>query len=229
MGGHNSPTRAGRSGARRGAAADGRRRPGPVLGAERSEQVRTAAETVAVGALFLLFSLPVVTAGAAWCAAAEIVAGWQQDREAPLLRTFATVVRRDLRSGLAVQAVVLAVAAATWFEVHAALAAHVPGAPVEAAALALVGGAAVALALLAVGCRAAAATSSWPVALRTAGALAKAAPATLPLIVTAMACVAALVATIPAFAGFMAGPLAYAVSAVAARAAARAHPVDGGA
>ncbi|NUP39370.1 MAG: YesL family protein, partial [Streptomyces sp.] len=103
------------------------RRFGPVLSSERTEQVRTAAETMAVGALFLVFSLPLVTVGAAWCAAAEVVAGWHDDREAPLLRTFASVVRRDLRGGAALLGVVLAVAAATWLEVHAVLGSRIPG------------------------------------------------------------------------------------------------------
>lgn len=196
------------------------RRFGPVLSTERTEQVRTAAETMAVGALFLLFSLPLVTAGAAWCAAAEVVAGWHEEREAPLLRTFASVVRRDLRSGFALQAAVLAVVAATWLEVHTVLNSRIPGRPVEAAALVVLGAAAVALALLAAACRAADRTS-WADALRTAVRHAGAAPGTLPLVVTALACVAALVATIPAFAGFMAGPLAYAVSVAAVRAARR--------
>ncbi|MFI0898085.1 hypothetical protein [Streptomyces sp. NPDC020983] len=196
------------------------RRFGPVLGTERAEQVRTAAETMAVGALFLAFSLPLVTAGAAWCAAAEVVAGWHEEREAPLLRTFASVVRRDLRAGLALQAAVLGVLAATWLEVHAVLDSRIPGRPAEAAALVLLGAAAVALALLAAACRASDRTS-WAGALRTAVRLAGAAPGTLPLVVTALACVAALVATIPAFAGFMAGPLAYAVSVAAVRAARR--------
>jgi hypothetical protein len=198
----------------------GARHGGPVLGAERAEQVRTAAETMAVGVLFLVFSLPVVTAGAAWCAAAEVVAGWHRDREAPLLRTFATVVRRDLRAGLALQGSVLAVAAATWLEVHAVLGSRMPGRPVEAAALVLVGAAGVAFALLTAGCRAADGTS-WREALGSAARRSAAAPATVPLAVSALACVAALVAVIPAFAGFMAGPLAYAVSATVARAAGR--------
>lgn len=204
--------------ASRSAAGGGRR--GPVLGAERGEQVRTAAETMAVGALFLVFSLPLVTAGAAWCAAAEVVAGWHRGREAPLLRTFARVVRRDLWPGLALQGAVLAVLAVTWFEVHAVLGSRIPGRPVEAAALVVAGAAAVAFALVAAGCRAAGRTS-WRDGLRTAARLSAAAPATVPLAVTALACVAALVAVIPAFAGFMAGPLAYAVSVTVARAAGR--------
>ena len=183
---------------------------------ERGEQVRTAAETMAVGALFLLFSLPVVTAGAAWCAAAEVVAGWHRGRELPLLRTFTTVVRRDLAAGIALEGAVLAVLAATWFEVHVVLDSRLPGYPVEAGALALLGSAVAAFALVTVACRAAAG-STWAQGVRGAADQAKAAPSTLPLVVTGIACVAVLVAVIPAFAGFMAGPLAYAVSAIVAR------------
>ncbi|SHM10008.1 DUF624 domain-containing protein [Actinacidiphila paucisporea] len=193
-----------------------RGRPGWALSPERGEQVRTAAETMAVGALFLLFALPVVTAGAAWCAAAEVVAGWHRKRELPLLRTFAAVVRRDLSAGLAVEGVLLAVAAATWFEVHVVLGARMPGYALEAAALVLLGGLLAGFVLLAVACRAGAGLT-WRDAVRDAAEHARATLSTLPLVVTAMAFTAALIAIVPAFAGFMAGPLAFAVSAVVAR------------
>lgn len=198
---------------------DARRRPRPgwALSAERSEQVRTAAETMAVGALFLLFSLPVVTAGAAWCAAAEVVAGWHRKRELPLWRTFTAVVRRDLAAGLAVEGVLLAVAALTWFEVHVVLGARMPGYALEAAALVLLGGLLAGFVLLAVACRADGGGISWREAVRAAADHARSMPSTLPLVVTAMAFTAVLVAIVPAFAGFMAGPLAFAVSAVVAR------------
>lgn len=191
-------------------------RPGFALSPERGEQIRTAAETMAVGALFLLFSLPVVTVGASWCAAAEVVGGWHRKRELPLLRTFAAVVRRDLAAGLVLEGVLLAVAVLTWFEVHVVLGARMPGYALEAAALALLGGLLAGFALLAVACRAGA-VASWREAIRTAADQARAMPSTLPLVVTAMAFTAALIAIVPAFAGFMAGPLAFAVSAVVAR------------
>lgn len=217
-----------------GAAAAASRRGGSGLAPEHAEQVRTAAETMALGALFLAFSLPLVTAGAAWCAAAEIVAGWHEDREAPLLRTFARVVRRDLKAGALLQAAVLTVLAATWLETHAVLNSRMPGRAGEAAALVLVGAAAVALLLLATACRVgggrtwAAAGASWGRALRAAAELARTAPATVPLVMAGLACVVALVAVIPAFAGFMAGPLAYAVSVTVVRAN-RARARTGGA
>jgi uncharacterized membrane protein YesL len=197
---------------------DARRRPRQAwaLSPERGEQVRTAAETMAVGALFLLFSLPVVTIGAAWCAAAEVVAGWHRKRELPLLRTFAAVVRRDLAAGLAVEGVLLAVAVLTWFEVHVVLGARMPGYALEAAALVLLGGLLAGFVLLAVACRAGA-ERSWRDAVRSAADHARSMPSTLPLVVTAMAFTAALIAIVPAFAGFMAGPLAFAMSAVVAR------------
>lgn len=197
---------------------DARRRPRPgwALSPERGEQVRTAAETMAVGALFLLFSLPVVTIGASWCAAAEVVAGWHRKRELPLWRTFTAVVRRDLAAGLAVEGVLLAVAALTWFEVHVVLGARMPGYALEAAALVLLGALLAGFVLLTVACRAGAGRS-WRDAARSAAGHARSMPSTLPLVVTAMAFTVALVAIVPAFAGFMAGPLAFAVSAVVAR------------
>jgi len=199
------------------AAAERRRpRPGRGLSPEKEEQIRTAAETMAVGALFLLFSLPVVTVGAAWCAAADVVAGWHRKRELPLLRTFATVVRRDLVAGLVVEGTLLAVAVLTWFEVRVVLDARMPGYALEAAALALLGGLVAGFVLLTVACRAGA-VETWPAAVRGAADQARATPSTLPLVVTAMAFAAVLVAIVPAFAGFMAGPLAFAVSAVVAR------------
>jgi hypothetical protein len=187
-----------------------------VLGTERREQVRLMAEAMAIGVLFVLFSLPLVTVGASWCAAAEITAGWHQKREPALLRTFARVVRRDLPAGLVVQGVVLAVTALTWFEVRLVLALRLPGYVVEAAALGLLGAGAVAFVLLTVACRAAEPVP-WAVAVRTAARQARRAPTTLPLVVTACGCAGVLIAVIPAFAGFMAGPVAYAVSAVTAR------------
>lgn len=201
------------------AAPRGRPLPGTRPLPERGEHVRVAAETMAVGALFVLFSLPVVTAGASWCAAAEVVAGWHRGRELPLLRTFMRVVRRDLRAGLALEFIVLAVLAATWFEVHVVLTSRMPGYPVEAAALTLLGSGAVSLVLLTVARRAATGTS-WRTAIRAAADRARAVPSTVPLVLAGLACVIALVAVIPAFGGFMAGPLAYAVSAVVAREAA---------
>ncbi|GHJ41557.1 DUF624 domain-containing protein [Streptomyces sp. TS71-3] len=213
--------RAGTTGGHTPAASGTGRRAVVALGPERAEQVRMAAEAMAVGVLFALFSLPLVTAGAAWCAAAEVTAGWHQGREPALLRTFARTVRRDLLAGLVLEATVLALAAATWFEVRLVLASRLPGYPVEAAALALLGACAVAFVLLTVACRAAQGpvpgAGAWGAAVRTAVRQARLAPTTLVLVVAGCACVAALVAVIPAFAGFMAGPLAYAVSVVTAR------------
>jgi hypothetical protein len=196
--------------------AGARRRPGPVLTPERGEQIRAAAETMAIGALFLVFCLPVVTAGAAWCAAAEIVAAWHRHQEPPLWRTFTRVVRRDLRAGFALQCGLLAVAAVVWSEVHVVLDSRMPGYGFEAGALTLLGAGVSAFVLLTVASRAAAG-SSWREAVHAAAARTREAPSTLLLVVTALAFVAALIAVIPAFAGFMAGPLAFAVSAVVAR------------
>ncbi|GAA5023636.1 DUF624 domain-containing protein [Kitasatospora paranensis] len=193
-----------------------RRRAQVALGPERAEQVRTAAETMAVGALFLLFALPVVTAGASWCAASEIVADWHRRREPPLLRTFARVVRRDLAAGLVLECVLLAVVALVRFETAVVLDARMPGYRAEAGALVLLGTAAVGFALLAVGCRAASRVS-WRAAVRMAAGQVRAVLSTLPLAVTALAFTGVLIAVVPAFAAFMAGPLAFAVSAVVAR------------
>ncbi|MFI6345981.1 hypothetical protein [Streptomyces sp. NPDC050560] len=199
-------------------------RPGTraARGAERVELVRVAAETLAVGALFALFSLPVVTAGAAWCAAAETTAAWHTHREPPLLRTFTRVVGRDLAAGLAGQCAVLLVGAVAWFEIHVVVRSRLPGYPLEAAALGLLATAALAFVLLTVAHRAhdaaGGAAPRWQDAARATAALVRTAPSAPVLVAAGCAATVALVAVIPAFAAVMAGPLAYAVSAVLTRA-----------
>ncbi|MBP0461653.1 hypothetical protein [Streptomyces montanisoli] len=213
-----------------------------ALSAERGEQVRTAAETMAVGVLFAVFSLPLVTAGAAWCAGAEIVASWHAKREPALLRTFTRAVGRNLAAGFVVEGAVLVPLAAAWFEVHVVVRSRMPGYPVEAVALALLGAAAAGFVLLTAAFRAADAVTvagrrtshggtpggpssgpsgrapaSWGAAVRRAADLTRATPSALVLVVTGCAFCVVLVALIPAFAAFMAGPLAFAVSTVVAR------------
>jgi uncharacterized membrane protein YesL len=192
------------------------RRPRTTRPSQRTEQVRVAAETMAVGALFLLFSLPVVTIGAAWCAAAEVMASWHRGEEPALARTFAKVVRRDLKAGFVLQCAVFAVLAVAWFDIHVALGSRLPGYPVVAGVLAVLGAAATAFALMVVADRAAHQTD-WATAIRAAAATGRSVPSTLVLVVTAIGFAGALIAVIPAFCAFMAGPLAYAVSVAVAR------------
>ncbi|WP_030898045.1 hypothetical protein [Streptomyces sp. NRRL F-5126] len=203
-----------------------------ALSPERGEQVRTAAETMAVGVLFAVFSLPLVTAGAAWCAGAEIFASWHAKREPALLRTFTRAVGRNLAAGFVAECAVLVPLAAAWFEVHVVVRSRMPGYQVEAVALALLGAAAAGFVLLTAACRAedavadrrashggtpGGAPASWGAAVRRAADLTRTAPSALVLVVTGCAFCVVLVALIPAFAAFMAGPLAFAVSAVVAR------------
>src|SRR5215471_15513529 len=81
------------------------------------ESGRRAAECAAAGLLWTAFSIPVFTAGAAWIAAATIFDAWSRGEEPPLVSTFATALRTQLRAGLA---------------------AHLPGGRIEAVAAGLI-------------------------------------------------------------------------------------------
>jgi hypothetical protein len=101
------------------------------------ERMRRASECALLGVLWLVFSLPVVTSGAAWLAVARVCTAWADDVEPPLLRTFVDTIRRRWLTGLALQAVAIGVAAVPYLDLRFALAAHLPGARLEAAALAV--------------------------------------------------------------------------------------------
>jgi uncharacterized membrane protein YesL len=182
------------------------------------ESGRRAAECAAAGLLWTAFSIPIFTAGAAWIAVAAIFDAWSRGEEPPLVSTFVTALRTQLRAGLAAQAAFAAVAAVAYFDIRVAAAAHIPGARIEAVAIGLIAAGATGIIQLAVAQRAHAGTGMLASA-RAALVIAGAAPWTLPLLIVATAVCAAVVALIPALLLVMAGPLAYAVSAVYARAA----------
>jgi uncharacterized membrane protein YesL len=181
------------------------------------ESGRRAAECAAVGLLWTAFSIPVVTAGAAWIAAATIFDAWSRDEEPPLVSTFVTTLRTQMRAGLVVQVAFAAVAVVAYFDIRIAGAAHVPGARIETVAVGLIAAGVIGIIQMAVAQRARTGTGVLE-SVRAALAIAGVAPWTLPLVIVATAVCAAVVALIPASMLIIAGPLAYAVSVVYARA-----------
>lgn len=180
------------------------------------ERIRMAAETMALGLLWLAFSLPLITAGGAWCAAAEITAAWQRGAEPPLVRTFVRVTRRDWLVGLRLSGIVMALALVVGLDAGIAGGADLPGYRFEVAALAVLGAVVLATILLTVAYRAATGCG-WRTAvltIRTPGVLGWRAPA---LLVAAMASAAVLVLIVPAFAGFIGGPIVFAASVAVTR------------
>jgi uncharacterized membrane protein YesL len=180
------------------------------------ETGRRAAECALLGVIWTVCSLPVVTAGAAWSAVAEICHAWNRGEEPPLVRTFASVIRRDFLGGLGMTVLGLA-SAAPLLEARVSLAAGFPVARAEAGALVLVGAAAISVVALAFPHRAAV-RSRWRESLRAAVALAAARPWVVPLVAVALGLPAFLVIACPALIVFIGGPAGYAVSAVHARA-----------
>ncbi|HEX6527112.1 MAG TPA: DUF624 domain-containing protein [Streptosporangiaceae bacterium] len=182
------------------------------------ENLRRAAECALLGVIWTVCSLPVVTAGAAWSAVAEICHAWNSGEEPPLVRTFASVIRRDFLGGLGMTVLGIA-AAAPLLEARVSLTARLPAARAEAGALVLVGAAAISVVALAFPYRAAAG-AGWRDSLRAAFALAAARPWVVPLVAVALGLPVFLVIIYPAFVVFIGGPAGYAVSAVHARAVA---------
>jgi uncharacterized membrane protein YesL len=180
------------------------------------ENLRRAAECALLGVIWLVCSLPLVTAGAAWSAVAEICRAWTRGEEPPLARTFVSVIRRDFPGGLGMTMLGL-VAAAPLLEARITLAARLPGARPEAGALGLVGAVAICLFALAFPEHSAYPGLSWPGSLRAAAALAASRPWIVPLTAVALGLPAFLVIVYPALIVFIAGPAGYAVSAVHAR------------
>jgi uncharacterized membrane protein YesL len=179
--------------------------------------LRRAAECALLGIVWTGFSLPVVTAGGAWSAVAEVCAAWHRDEEPPLLATFAAVVRRDWAGGLALLAAAAGAGALPAIEIRVALAAGLPGARLEAVALAIVGAVAVSVLLLAFPERVATG-ARWLPALRGAVALATARPWAVAATAAGLAIAGFLVVVYPPLALLIAGPAGYAVSAVHTRA-----------
>lgn len=188
-----------------------------VRGAAMRESVRRAAECALLGVVWTVFSLPLVTAGAAWAAVAEVCACWHRAEEPPLVTTFAAVVRREFAAGTAMAIAGLAAAALPALELRVTLAARVPGARVEAAALAVVGGVALSLVLLTFPQRSATG-EPWTRCVRTVVSLASARLWVVPLTAVAVAVAGFLVVVYPPLILMIAGPVGYAVSAVHARA-----------
>src|SRR5207237_570856 len=152
---------------------------------------------------------------------AEICHAWNRGEEPPLVRTFASVIRRDFRGGLGMTILSLA-AAAPLLEARVSLAARLPMARAESGALALVGAAAISVVALAFPHRVAVG-AGWRDSLRAAVALAAAKPWVVPLVVVALGLPAFLVIVYPALIVFIGGPAGYAVSAVHARAVAKGY------
>jgi uncharacterized membrane protein YesL len=186
-------------------------------GAAARASLRRAAECALLGVVWTVFSLPVVTAGGAWSAVAEVCAAWHRDEEPPLLKTFAAVVRRDLAGGLAMLAAAVGAGVLPAIEIRVALAAGLPGARLEAVALAIVGAVAVSVLLLAFPQHVATGTP-WLSSLRGAVALATARPWVIAATAVGVAIPGFLVVIYPPFALLIAGPAGYAVSAVHTRA-----------
>lgn len=187
------------------------------------ENGRRAAECAAVGLLVTAFSIPVVTAGAAWIAAATIFASWTREEEPPLLATFTRTVRAQWRTGLVFELAAVVIAAVGYLDTRFAWAAGVPGARVEVVALLALTGVAAALLLLAVVVRAG--TGAPPIeCARQAAAIAVGAPWTVPALAAAVAVCVVLVLVVPAFVLLIAGPLGFAAAAVHARATVEPDP-----
>jgi uncharacterized membrane protein YesL len=180
------------------------------------ENVRRAAECALLGVIWMACSLPLVTAGAAWSAVAEICHAWNRGAEPPVVRTFLSVIRRDFRGGLGMTALGLA-AACLLLEARISLAARLPGARAEAGALGLVGALALCVVALAFPQRAAT-RAPWRESLRAVAALTTRRPWVVPLTAVALGLPAFLVIVYPPLAVFIGGLAGYAVSAVHARA-----------
>ena len=180
------------------------------------ETARLASECALLGVVWLLFSLPVVTSGAAWLGVARVATAWTQGIEPPLLRTFASTLRHRFGAGLALQLLAIGIGAVPYLELRVVLAAGLPGARVEAVALAVLAAAGLAVVLLAA--PAAALGQPATVALRHALALLRRAPWAGPLAVGALAAGGIILYLLPVLVVVMAGPVGFAIAAVWARA-----------
>ncbi len=193
-----------------------RNRPPQARG--RLEAVRLAAECALLGACWLVCAAPVVTAGAASSAAADVVRGWADGREPPLLRTFATALRRQTIPLLLPQLAFTAAAAALILEIRVALSGLPAGQLVAAglAALAAILGASFALMFPVHATHG----GSWWACWRLAAAALRVRPLLLPGVAAAVGVPAVLAWVFPPLALIGAGPAAFAVTAVYLRAGA---------
>lgn len=175
--------------------------------------MRRASECALLGALWFIFSIPIVTAGAAWCAVAEICRDWAHGHEPPLLPTFAKAVRRNLGRGLLLEAVLAVLVGLAYFESRVTVLAGLPAAGAERIALTALSACAVALALLSVeaqaDCR-----RSWLSLVPQLANVVLQRPWVVPASIGSLGAAAALVYLMPPLAVFMAGPAGYAMSAI---------------
>jgi hypothetical protein len=162
------------------------------------------------------FSLPVVTAGAAWLAVARVCTAWSREEEPPLLRTFASTVRHRFWSGLGLVSAAAAIAALPLLEGRIAIAADLPGARVEVVVLTILAVGGLGVVLLSV--PAAAGGLRAVAALRSAVLVVRRAPWAAPAAVAAVAAGALIVYLLPVLAVVMAGPVGFAITAVWVRA-----------
>jgi uncharacterized membrane protein YesL len=183
----------------------------------RYELVRRAAECAAVGFVWFVFSLPLVTAGGAWAAAASIFQAWTRGEEPPLLRTFAREIRAQFLPGLATELCVALIVAIAYFDVRVATASRMPGFAVEAVAVVAIAAIAIGVLLLGVAHRAATG-AAWADSVRGAVLLCRRRPWAPVVVVFAVAIAVALILVLPAFVGIMAGPACFATGAVYTRA-----------
>jgi Protein of unknown function, DUF624 len=181
------------------------------------ETARRATECALLGVLWLLFSLPVVTAGAAWLAVCEICDGWSHDVEAPLLRTFVASIRHRLVPGLTFQLLASAAVLLPLLELRIALSANLPGARLEAALLGALAAGALVLVLLAC-CETATRGVRPRTALRDAAQLWRHARWAGVGVLAAVVAGLIMVWLMPVLGVLMAGPVGFAVTAVRLRA-----------
>jgi uncharacterized membrane protein YesL len=177
-----------------------------------------AAECALLGICWLVCALPVVTAGAATSAAADVVCGWADQREPPLLRTFATALRRQTTPLLLPQLAFAAAAAALILEIRVALA-GLPAGQLVAAGLATLAAILAASFALMFPVHAMHGGSWWASWRRAAAAL-RTRPLLLPGVALAVAVPAILAWIFPPLALIAAGPAAFAITAAYLRAGA---------
>lgn len=183
---------------------------------DRMESLRRASECAVLGALWFVFAVPLVTAGAAWCAAAEICNEWAAGKEPPLFRTFAAATRRNLGRGVLLATVLAVAAAVPYFEERVAAVSRIPGAGAERVGLSVVSMCCIALVLLAVGGQASG-SRPWYGMLAEVAGRAWSRPWVVPTAVLAVGAGVVLIYAIPPLLVFMAGPMGYALSALSQR------------
>jgi Protein of unknown function, DUF624 len=181
------------------------------------ETAGRAAECALLGALWLLFSLPLITAGAAWLAVCEVCDDWSRGVEPPLLRTFVGSVRHRLVQGLALELLAISVVLLPVLELRIAVIAGLPGVALEATMLGLLAAGGVALVLLAC-CETATGGVGPGAALRAAARLWLAVPWAGAGVLLVVLVGLGLVWLMPVLGVIMGGPVGFAVMVIWLRA-----------